>query len=72
MQNKKLVVKANGIKTLKDASIIRNTLKKVDGVKFVKVSLKNKKVTLIHNKVINVLEIRKIINDLGYKYIGVE
>ncbi len=72
MLNKKLVIKVTGIKTLKDASVVRKSLNEIDCVKVAKVSLKSKKITLSHNGTINVLEIQKIINDLGYKYIGVE
>ena len=72
MLNKKLVIKVTGIKTLKDASVVRKSLNEIDCVKATKVSLKSKKITLSHNGTINVLEIQKIINDLGYKYIGVE
>ncbi len=72
MLNKKLVIKVNGIRTLKDASMIRKSLYKNENIKSVKVSLKNKKITLTHSNTINVLEIQKTINALGYKYIGVE
>lgn len=72
MLNKKLVIKVNGIRTLKDASMIRKKLYKNESIKSVKVSLKNKKITLTHSNTINVLEIQKTINALGYKYIGVE
>ncbi len=72
MLNKKLVIKVNGIRTLKDASMIRKSLYKNESIKSVKVSLKNKKITLTHSNTINVLEIQKTINALGYKYIGVE
>ena len=72
MLNKKLVIKVNGIRTLKDASMIRKSLYKNESIKSVKVSLKSKKITLTHSNTINVLEIQKTINALGYKYIGVE
>ena len=72
MLNKKLVIKVNGIRTLKDASMIRKSLYKNESIKSVKVSLKDKKITLTHSNTINVLEIQKTINALGYKYIGVE
>ena len=72
MLNKKIVVKVSGIQTLKDASILRNNLNKINGIKSVKVSLKNKKVTISHNSNINISEVQKIINESGYKYIGVE
>ncbi len=72
MLNKKLVIKVNGIRTLKDASMIRKSLYKNKNIKSIKVSLKNKKITLTHSNTINVLEIQKTINALGYKYIGVE
>lgn len=72
MLNKKLVIKVNGIRTLKDASMIRKCLYKNENIKSIKVSLKGKKITLIHSNTINVLEIQKTINALGYKYIGVE
>lgn len=72
MLSKKIVIKVNGIKTLKDASNIRNSINKIEGIKSVKVSLKNKKITLTHNKILNILDIKKTIDELGYKYIGVE
>ena len=72
MLNKKLVIKVNGIRTLKDASMIRKSLYKNESIKSVKVSLKDKKITLTHSNTMNVLEIQKTINALGYKYIGVE
>ena len=72
MLNKKLVIKVNGIRTLNDASMIRKCLYKNENIKSIKVSLKGKKITLIHSNTINVLEIQKTINALGYKYIGVE
>ncbi len=72
MLNSELIIKVNGVNTRKDASKIRKELGNIEYVKSVKVSLKSKKVTLIHKKTINVLEIEKLINSLGYKYIGVE
>ena len=72
MLSSELIIKVNGVNTRKDASKIRKELSNIEYVKSVKVSLKNKKVTLIHKKSINILEIEKLINSLGYKYIGVE
>ena len=72
MKSKKIVIKVSGIKTLKDASVIRKSLYEIKGIKSVKVSLKYKKITLTHNSNINILDIKKSINNLGYKYIGVE
>ena len=72
MLSSELIIKINGVNTRKDASKIRKELGNIECVKSVKVSLKSKKVTLIHKKTINVLEIEKLINSLGYKYIGVE
>ena len=72
MLSSELIIKVNGVNTRKDASKIRKELGNIEYVKSVKVSLKSKKVTLIHKKNINVLEIEKLINSLGYKYIGVE
>ena len=72
MLSSELIIKVNGVNTRKDASKIRKELGNIEYVKSVKVSLKSKKVTLIHKKTINVLEIEKLINSLGYKYIGVE
>ena len=72
MLSKKMIIKVSGIETLKDASIIRNSINKIEGIKSTKVNLKSKKVTLTYNKVLNILDIKNLINELGYKYIGVE
>ncbi len=72
MLSKKIVIKVSGLKTLKDANKVRNNLNKIECVKSIKVSLKNNKITISHNSSINILEIQKIINESGYKYIGVE
>lgn len=72
MFNKKLVIKVNGMNCEHCAKTITNGLKEIKGIKSSKVDLKNKKVTISHNSILNVSEIEDKINSLGYKFIGVE
>ncbi|MBR2678897.1 MAG: heavy-metal-associated domain-containing protein [Bacilli bacterium] len=72
MLNKKLIIKVSGLNSKEDVNILKNELNKIKGIKSIKVYLKNKKVILNHVDDINILELKKGIEDLGYKYIGVE
>lgn len=72
MFNKKVVVKIGGMSCEHCAKAVHDGLMNVDGVKSVKVSLKDNKATISHKKVININDIKKIIEDLDYKFIGVE
>lgn len=72
MLSKKLIIKVSGLSSKEDVNILKTELNKIKGIKSIKVYLKNKKVILNHICDINVLELKKIIDDLGYKYIGVE
>ena len=72
MLNKKLIIKVSGLNSKEDVNILKTELSKNKGIKSIKVYLKNKKVILNHVDDINVLELKKEIEDLGYKYIGVE
>lgn len=72
MLSKKLVIKVNGMSCNHCAETVSNGLKDIKDVKDVKVNLKNKKVTIKHNGILNVSEIKDKITDLGYDFIGVE
>lgn len=72
MLNKKLIIKVSGLSSKEDVNILKTELSKIKGIKSIKVYLKNKKVLLNHVDDINILELKKEIEDLGYKYIGVE
>ena len=65
MLGKKLVIKVSGMSCEHCAATITNGLKEIKNVKGVKVKLK-------HKKDLNISEIEKKVNDLGYKFIGVE
>ena len=72
MFDKKLVIKVNGMRCEHCAKTVTDGLKKIDGVKSIKVNLKDNKVTINHKKDLDISLIENTINDLGYKYIGVE
>ena len=72
MFDKKLVIKVSGMSCEHCAKAVTDGLKKIDGVKSIKVDLKSNKVSISHKKDLNISLIEKTINDLGYKYIGVE
>ena len=73
MLGKKLVIKVSGMSCEHCAATITAGLKEIKNVKGVKVKLKDKKVIIIkHKKDLNISEIEKKVNDLGYKFIGVE
>lgn len=71
MFDKKIVIKVNGMSCEHCAKAVTAGLKKIDGVKSVKVSLKDNKVTINHKKDLDISLVENTINDLGYKYIGV-
>ena len=72
MLGKKLVIKVIGMSCEHCAATITDGLKEIKNVKGVKVKLKDKKVIIKHKKDLNISEIEKKVNDLGYKFIGVE
>lgn len=72
MFSKKIVIKVDGMNCEHCAQTVINGLKEIKSIKSVKVSLKNKKVTIRHKNILNISDIENKINSLGYKYIGVE
>ena len=72
MLGKKLIIKVSGMNCEHCAATVTDGLKEIKNVKDVKVNLKNKKVIITHKKDLNISEIEKKVNDLGYKFIGVE
>ena len=72
MLGKKLVIKVSGMSCDHCAATITDGLKEIKNVKGVKVNLKSIKVIIKHKKDLNISEIEKKVNDLGYKFIGVE
>ena len=67
--NKKIIM-VEGMHCEHCASKVEESLKKVQGVKSVKVSFKDSKVILKYNGDLDLGSISKIISDLGYSVVG--
>ena len=72
MFGKKVVVKINGMSCEHCAKKVEKGLEKVDNVKSVKVDLKNKNATLRYKDNIDLNQVKNIIDELEYEYVGVE
>ena len=72
MFSKQIIIKVDGMKCNHCASKVQTELNKINGVKSVKVNLESKKVTIKYKKDIDLDNIRSVIDNLGYSFIGVE
>lgn len=72
MFGKKIVLKIDGMSCEHCAKKVEEGLKNIESVKFAKVNLKNKNVTLKYSGSLDLNLVEKIVKELGYQYLGVE
>ena len=73
MFNKKIkrVIKVSGMSCSHCANKVESALKNIKSVKKVSINLEKQIVTISSTEKINLDNVEKIVEDLGYKYIGV-
>lgn len=72
MFNKKIetIIKVEGMSCNHCADKVTKALESLDGIRKVKVNLKNNSVTILSDKELNIKVVESTINSLGYKYEG--
>ncbi len=71
MFGKKLVVNIEGMSCSHCAKKVEEGLKKLDGVKSVKVNLEKKNATIAYKDTLDVKDVENVINELGYTFKGI-
>ena len=71
MFNKKLIIKIDGMHCEHCKKKVEENLKKIENIKKVKVILTDGLVTITYKGALDIDDIRKVIEDLDFKYNGV-
>ena len=72
MLGKKVVVKIEGMSCGHCAKSVEEGIKKLEGVKSVKVDLENKNATITYKDEIDLDQVKATVEELEYTFVGVE
>lgn len=74
MFNKKVktIINVDGMSCVHCAKKVQQSIKNIENVKEVKVDLDKKKVIIISTKQLDINNVKKVIEDLDYKFLGVD
>ena len=72
MFRKKIIVKIDGMKCEHCSKRVCDSLKKIDNVKSVKVSLENKNAAINYKDNVDIEQISQVIENEGFHFVGVE
>lgn len=74
MFNKKVktIINVDGMSCAHCAKKVQQSIKNIENVKEVKVDLDKKKVIIISTKQLDINNVKKVIEDLDYKFLGVD
>ncbi len=72
MFHKKIIVKIDGMKCDHCAKRVCDSLKKIDNVKSVKVSLEAKNATINYKENVDIKQVSSVIENEGFHFAGVE
>ena len=72
MLGKKVVVKIEGMSCAHCAKSVEEGIKKIEGVKSVKVDLENKNATITYKDEIDLDQVKATVEELEYTFVGVE
>ena len=71
MLGKKMVINIEGMHCSHCTKRVEETLKNIDNIKSVKVSLENKSATIKYKGEINIEDIKKEIENIGFEFKGI-
>ena len=69
---KQVIIRVDGMKCVHCANKVQEELEKIDNIKSIKVNLDDKKVTIKYKNEIDLNSVKRLIEDLDYKFLGVE